>query len=138
MPKPSPRTHRAYTPPCWPNRAACSLEPELPRPPLGSHCRARTSACSPSPGTHLAPLLGHLGPNCATHSSALLLPSPESERRGRASTAPPPPLAGDITGLATTSNRSQVRPIRALGYLFASSSPTSPAASSALPLRAGV
>jgi hypothetical protein len=79
-PKPSPRTHRAYPPTCWPNRAACSLEPELPRPPPGSHCRARTSLYSPSLGTHLAPSLGHLGANRTTLCSALHLSSPETER----------------------------------------------------------
>jgi hypothetical protein len=79
-PKPSPRTHRDYTPVCWPNRAAFLPEPELPRPPPGSHCWARTSACSPSPRTHLAPSLGHLGAKCATLCSAPLLSSPETER----------------------------------------------------------
>jgi hypothetical protein len=78
-PPPPPCSHRAYTPACWLNRAACSSEPELPRPPPDSHCRARSSAGSPSLGTHLAPSLGHMEATRAAHCWALLLFSPESE-----------------------------------------------------------
>jgi hypothetical protein len=67
MPKPSPFTHRAYTCACWPSRMACSPEPKLSRPPPGSHRRARSSAGSPSPGTHLAPSLGHMEATRAAH-----------------------------------------------------------------------
>jgi hypothetical protein len=66
-PKPSPCTHRAYMRVCWPNRRACSPEPELPRLPPGSHRRARPSAGSPGPGTHLAPSLGHMEATRAAH-----------------------------------------------------------------------
>jgi hypothetical protein len=112
-PRASPHTQRAYTPACWPDRPVCSPEPEFPRPPPGGHRRARLSTGCPSLATLSTPPLDHMGPNRATHSSAPLLPSPESERRGSASTAQPPPLAEDITGPATTTNRARVRLIAA-------------------------
>jgi hypothetical protein len=49
--------------------------------------------------------------------------------RGRATTDSPPPLADDISGRSTATNREGVRPISALCHLFACAGPTSPAAS---------
>jgi hypothetical protein len=53
--------------------------------------------------------------------------------RGRAATAPPPPLAGDISGRDSAANRSLVSPIALLARLFASPSLTSPPASAPPP-----
>jgi hypothetical protein len=78
-PKPSPWSHWTYTPACWPNRVACSLEPELPQPPPDRHRRASSSAGSPSPGTHLEPSPGHMEATRVTHCWAPPLFSPESE-----------------------------------------------------------
>jgi hypothetical protein len=61
------------------------------------------------------------------------LTSPEFEHCGRASTAPPPLLAGDISGQGTTANRLGVSPIAAQIHLFASSGPTPLTVSSAPP-----
>jgi hypothetical protein len=49
--------------------------------------------------------------------------------RGRATTDPPPPLTGDISGRSSATNRERVRPISTLCHLFACVGPTSPAAS---------
>jgi hypothetical protein len=49
--------------------------------------------------------------------------------RGRVAAAPPPPLAGALTGRSTATNRSQVRPIDDPRRMFAWPSPTSPLAS---------
>jgi hypothetical protein len=48
---------------------------------------------------------------------------------GRATIDPPPPLAGDIPGRSTATNRERVRQISTLCHLFACVEPTSPAAS---------
>jgi hypothetical protein len=55
--------------------------------------------------------------------------------RGHATTDPPPPLAGDISGRSTATNREGVRQISDLCHLFACAGPTSPAASLPPPLR---
>jgi hypothetical protein len=133
MPRASPQTQRACTPACWPGRPVCSPEPKFQRPSPGGHHRARLSVGSPSLVTLSTPPLDHVGPNRATHSSAPLLPSPESECRGSASTTLPPPLVGDITGLATTPNRARVRLIAARCHLLPSSGAPSLAASSPAP-----
>jgi hypothetical protein len=132
-PKPSACTHRAYTHVCWPNRTAYSPEPELQRPPPGSHRRARPSAGSPSPGTHLAPRLGHMEATYAAHCWAPPSSYQNLSFRGHAATAPPPPLAGDISGWASAANRSLVSPIALLALLFASPSLTSPPVSAPPP-----
>jgi hypothetical protein len=94
--------------------------------------RVPRPSCGSSRGSSLF-LSSTTPPNRATHSSAPLLPSPEYERRGRASTALPLPLTGDITGPATTPNRARVRLIAARCRLLPSSGAPSPAASSPAP-----
>jgi hypothetical protein len=138
IPKTPPCSHWAYTPACWLNRAACSPKPELPRPSPDSHRRARSSAGSPSPETHLAPYLGHME---ATVLHIVELRS--SSRRnpsfcGRAATAPPSPLAGGISGRVFAANPSLVSPITLLARLFASPSLTSQPASAPPPSGYGV
>jgi hypothetical protein len=71
--------NRATKHTCWPNRTTCSLESALLRPPPDHHSRARSSAGSPSPATHLAPSLGHLAATSKTHCRAPSLSSPPSE-----------------------------------------------------------
>jgi hypothetical protein len=131
MPRPSSCTTWAYTRACWPNQTAYSPEPELPRPPPDHHCRARLSADSPSPGTHLAPPLGHMEATRATHCWAPPLSSPPSE--------PPRPrrfcsaAAARRPGRTSTTNRSRVRPIALPARLFASPCLTLPPASAPPP-----
>jgi hypothetical protein len=55
--------------------------------------------------------------------------------RGRATTDPPPPLAGDTSGQATTANRERVSSIVPLCHMFTCAGPTSSAAN--LPRRRG-
>jgi hypothetical protein len=134
-PSPSSCTTCACTPACRPGRAACSPEPELPRLPPGSHCRARTSAYSPSQWALVAPHLGHTEALCAAHCPAVRRRSQEFEQPRPRRHHAPSVLAGDPSGPATPANRSWVRPITTLWCLFANPGPTSPVAS--LPRRRG-
>jgi hypothetical protein len=76
-PSPSPHANRACMRTGCLGRAVCSPEPKLPRPPPDHHRRARPSAGSPNPGTHLAPSIGHLEALCAAHCPAPPVPSPD-------------------------------------------------------------
>jgi hypothetical protein len=118
-PKASSRTQRACTPACSPSLSTCSPEYASRRPP---HCccrRAPPSARSPSQLT----ISAHpLGPSEAAlpHIDQLRpCPCRNSSARGRATTGPSPPLAGDTPGQATTANRERASPIAYPPRLFA-------------------
>jgi hypothetical protein len=114
-------------------QAASSPESELPRPPPGSPCRARTSACSPSQWALVAPPLGHTEALCVAHCSTEHFPSPDFAPSRCAVPVLPLPLAGDRSGRATTANHSVVSSIAVQCRLSARSGDPSPVASTPAP-----
>jgi hypothetical protein len=100
--------------------------------------RASAAAAGPPPSSSLLRRSSKpsdlSGTSPGSHGSspcrAWLSPGPSlTAGRGRAAAAPPPPLAGALTGRSTATNRSQVSLIDDPPSMFAWPSPTSPPAS---------
>jgi hypothetical protein len=100
-PNPSSHTPRAYARMSFLGRAACAPEHELQRPPPSSRRQAPRSACSPGQPTLPGPPLGHRKLPVPHVDQPHPGPRQNSSARGRATTAPPPPLAGDTSDPAT-------------------------------------
>jgi hypothetical protein len=125
-PSPSPHTPRAYACTGSLGRAARMPEHKLFRPPRAAsgepHSPLELQANQPFQDLHLVtwklpvPHIVELRPYSHQNPSF----------RGRAAIAPPPPLAGGISGRASAANRSLVSPIALLDRLFASPSLTFP------------